>query len=304
MQGEAVAKWRGVKIAGKFSAMAVLSIQSHVVQGHAGNAVAAFALQRMGIEVWPLMTVQLAQHTGHGPAIGGTLPLDNLRDVIAGLDERGILGGCRAVLSGYLGSLELGEAVLDAVARVKEASPAALFLCDPVMGDSERGLYVDRDLPAFLREQVAPLADILTPNLFELGLLTGWQIERRLDLFSAVEWLLESGPDCLLVTSADVQDTPAECVEMLAATREGIWRLLTPRLRLEPPPGGAGDLMAALFLGRLLQGSGPAEALSLAGSALHAVLARLRPGGRDLPLVAAQAELVEPPRLFEAERVV
>ncbi|MET4805692.1 pyridoxal kinase PdxY [Limibacillus sp. MBR-115] len=283
--------------------MSVLSIQSHVVFGHVGNAVAAFALQRLGIEVWPAMTVQLAHHTGHGPAKGGPLTLDNLEAVTQGLDDLGVLSKCQAVLSGYLGSAELGQAVLNAVALVKEANPDAFYVCDPVMGDDGE-LYVSPEIPRFFREEALPQADVLTPNLFELSLLTGWHIERRLDLLSASEWLLEGGLDCLLVTSVDLVDSPPDSIEMLVAGPKGIWRLVTPRLTLTHKAGGAGDLTAALFIGHLLQGRGMGEALALAGSSVHALLRAKAEDALDLPLVAAQEFLVKPPTLYEVEQVV
>lgn len=283
--------------------MSVLSIQSHVVFGHVGNAMAAFAMQRLGIEVWPVMTVQLAHHTGHGPAKGGPLTLENLEAVAQGLSDLGVLPQCRAVLSGYLGSAELGQAVLSAVDLVKQANPDAFYVCDPVMGDDGQ-LYVNPDIPRFFREEALPQADVLTPNLFELSLLTGWQIERRLDLLSASEWLLEGGLDCLLVTSVDLVDSPPDSIEMLVAGPKGMWRLVTPRLPLAQSPGGAGDLTASLFVGHLLQGKEMDEALSLAGSSVHAIIKQMAPNALDLPLVAAQEFLINPPRLFEAERIV
>ncbi|MEJ1993870.1 MAG: pyridoxal kinase PdxY [Limibacillus sp.] len=283
--------------------MSVLSIQSHVAYGHAGNAAAVFPLQRLGLEVWPVNTVQLAHHTGHGALHGGPLPLENLTAVLAGLKELGELKTCRAVLSGYLGSAALGEVVAEAVAAVKAANPEALYLCDPVMGDVGRGFYVSEEIPAFFRARLLGLADIVTPNLFELGVLTGREVARRLDLFQAADRLLLRGAKRLLVTSVILPDTPEGEMEMLGADERSFWRVRTPLLTLDPPVGGAGDMTAALFLAHLLKGNDMGQALSRAASSIHALLAAVAPGSREIPLVARQDAIVDPPQIFEAERL-
>ncbi len=283
--------------------MSVLSIQSHVTYGHAGNAAAVFPLQRLGLEVWPVMTVQLAHHTGHGSLRGGPLPLDNLTAVLSGLEALSVLKDCRAVLSGYLGSAALGEVVAEAVSAVKQANPEALYLCDPVMGDQGRGFYVKEEIPPFMRERLVGLADLMTPNLFELGVLTGREVQRRLDLFQAADRLLARGVKRLLVTSVLLPDTPEGEMEMLGADERSFWRVRTPLLDLDPPVGGAGDVTAALFLAHLLKGNDMGQALSRAASSIHALLAAVQPGSRELPLVAQQEAIVNPPRIFEAERL-
>src|SRR5690349_1486037 len=122
--------------------MNLLSIQSHVAYGHVGNSAAVFALQRMGVEVWPVHTVQFSNHPGYGGFRGQAFDADLIRNVVQGIDERGVLGECDGILSGYLGDAATGAAVLDAVARVKRANPAARYCCDPVIGDADSGVYV------------------------------------------------------------------------------------------------------------------------------------------------------------------
>ena len=286
----------------KGDAMPVLSIQSHVAFGHAGNAAAVFPLQRLGLEVWPVNTVQLAHHTGYGAFRGGALPLQDIEAVLAGLGELGVLPRCRAVLSGYLGSPELGEAVLSAVRAVKAANPGAIYLCDPVMGDADRGFYVRPEVPGVFRDRLMAEADIMTPNLFELGVLTGREVERRLDLFQVADRLLYKGPKRLLVTSVLLPDTPEGEIEMLGADEKNFWRVRTPLLPIDPPVGGAGDLTAALFLAQVLKGGDIGHALSHAASAVHGMLAAVEPGGRELPLIQQQEIIANPPVIYEAER--
>src|SRR5262245_22609873 len=153
--------------------MNILSIQSHVAYGHVGNAAAVFALQRLGIEVWPVHTVQFSNHTGYGQWGGRVFDAAMIRDVIAGIAERDVLGACAGVLSGYLGTADIGEVILDAVARVKRANPAAAYCCDPVIGDATRGVFVRPGIAEFPQARALPAADVVTPNQFELGHLAG-----------------------------------------------------------------------------------------------------------------------------------
>ena len=167
--------------------MKILSIQSSVAYGHAGNSSAVFPLQRLGHEVWAVNTVHFSNHTGYGAWRGPLLAPSDVAEVITGIEERGVLPQCDAVLSGYQGAEEVGEVVLDAVARVKAANPAAVYCCDPVMGDVGRGFFVRPGIPEFMRDKVIPAADLATPNQFELEFLTGRQVGSTDDLLDAAD---------------------------------------------------------------------------------------------------------------------
>ena len=156
--------------------MKILSIQSAVAYGHVGNSAAVFPLQRIGVEVLPVYTVNFSNHTGYGAWRGPLIAPDDVRDVITGIEERGVLGECDAVLSGYQGGEQVGAVILDAVARVKAANPRAIYCADPVMGDVERGFFVRPGIPEFMRDKVIPAADIVTPNQFELDYLSGTEV--------------------------------------------------------------------------------------------------------------------------------
>ena len=286
--------------------MPILSIQSHVVYGHVGNAAAIFPLQRLGFEVWGINTVQFSNHKGYGDWRGQVFTPAQVAELIEGVAERGVLGDCQAVLSGYLGDADLGAVVLDAVAKVRASNPAAVFCCDPVMGDREQGLFVDENVPVFMRERALPLADIVTPNQFELEVLADGRIESLEDAAAAARRVLDQGPGVVLVSSLRHADTPDDRIEMLVATRDGTWRVATPFLALDPAPNGAGDALAALFLGHYLKTpAGPeraAMALSEAAAAVYALVeATARAGTRELRLVEAQAAFMEPPRRFPIE---
>ena len=281
-------------------------MQSWVSYGHVGNAAAMFPLQRLGVEVWAVHTVQFSNHTGYGAWTGQVFGGDAVRALVRGLAERGALARADAVLSGYLGDQEVGRAILDAVAEARLSNPALLYCCDPVMGDAGRGLFVRPGIPEMLSAQSVPAADILTPNQFELEQLAGAPCDSRRSLLRAVRRLRArmrpQGPRIVLVTSVQVRETRPDTIELLAAGPQGTFLLRTPALALSP--NGAGDLIAALFLFHMLDGRDLRAALEAAASATWGVLARtLAAGARELCLVAAQQELVAPSRRFTAERL-
>jgi pyridoxine kinase len=282
--------------------MNILSIQSHVAYGHAGNSAAVFPLQRIGAEVWPIHTVQFANHGGYGPPRGRVFEADLIRELVQGIDERGVLAECDGVLSGYMGSAEIGAAILDAVAIVKRANPAARYCCDPVIGDVGPGIFVRPGVAEFMRERAVPAADLITPNHFELDYLSGRVTETLDDVLAAVEALHRLGPRIVLVTSLRTRDTPDGCIELLASDRTGKFRLRTPLLPIAA--NGAGDAIAALFLAHHLRQGSAAEALSLAASSIYGVLCHTaEAGSHEILLVAAQDEFVKPSRVFDTERV-
>ena len=276
----------------------ILSIQSWVAYGHVGNASAIFPLQRLGAEVWGIHTVQFSNHTGYGAWRGQVFGEELVRDCVTGIEERGALARCDAVLSGYMGSAGIGAAILDAARRVKAANPASLWCCDPVIGDVGRGVFVRHGIPEFLRDEALPEADIITPNQFELEWLTGRAIATLDDAKAAVAALQARGPRCVLVTSLHIDDTPEGEIGMLAGEGGRFWRVSTPMLPVSV--NGAGDAIAALFLFHRLRASADA-ALSAAASSVFGLLRRTaEAGSREILTVAAQDEFVAPSRLFGA----
>lgn len=282
--------------------MNLLSIQSHVAYGHVGNAAAVFPLQRMGVEVWPVHTVQFSNHTGYGEWRGEVFGATMIRDVVAGIEQRGVLGECDGVLSGYMGGADIGAAILDAVATVKRANPGAQYCCDPVIGDAGRGVYVREGIPEFIKSKAMLAADFITPNQFELDYLSGHESKTIAKARAAVDAVHALGPRAILVTSLHTQETPDDAIDMLASDRTGCFRLRTPKLVLAI--NGAGDAIAALFFAHYLRSGKIGEALAQAGSSIFGVLAKTaEAGASEILLVAAQSELVEPSRVFEAEKL-
>ena len=284
------------------SGMKVLSIQSSVAYGHVGNSAAVFPLQRLGVEVWPVFTVHFSNHTGYGAWRGPLLSADDVREVITGIEERGVLGEVDAVLSGYQGGEDIGDVILDAVARVRAANPAATYTCDPVMGNAKSGCFVNAAIPPLLRERVVPAADLITPNQFELGFLTGTDPHTLDETLASADVARGMGPSTVLVTSVERPDAPADTIEMLAVDDDGAWIVQTPRLPLKA--NGSGDVTAALFTAhRHLTGSS-AEALARTASSVFDLLSNtLDSGDRELALVASQDAFAHPRGQFEVTRV-
>ena len=280
--------------------MNLISIQSHVAYGHVGNSAAVFALQRLGVEVWPIHTVQFSNHTGYGTWQGRVFDAGLIRDLAAGLEARGVLGECDGVLSGYIGSPEIGAAILDCVATARRANPAAHYYCDPVIGDVGKGVFVREGVEAFMREKAMRFADIVTPNHFELGRLTGRESRTLVQAREAVKALHDLGPRTVLVTSLCVDDTPADAVDLLASDEAGQFRLRTPKL--DVAANGAGDAIAAMFCAHYLRSGRIDEAVSRAASSVFGVLAKTaETGAPEIQLVLAQDEIVNPSRVFAAE---
>lgn len=280
----------------------VLSIQSHVAYGHVGNSSAVFPLQRLGHEVWPVHTVQFSNHTGYGAWTGRVFDGQAVEEVVSGIAERGVLERCDAVLSGYLGSADIGHAVVQTVARVRAANPAAVYCCDPVIGDVGRGVFVCPGILELLRDVGHRDGDVVTPNHFELDLLAGTTTRSLEAVRDAVAAVQAMGPRVVLTTSLDVEDTPADAVDLLASDGGRHWRVRTPRLGLSV--NGAGDAIAALFLAHWVSTGSAAEALGRAAASVHGLLRRTADAGsREILLVAAQEEFVAPSRSFEVEEV-
>jgi pyridoxine kinase len=282
--------------------MNILSIQSHVAYGHVGNASAVFPMQRLGVEVWPVHTVQFSNHTGYGSWKGRVFDGPAIEELVEGIAERGVLERCDGMLSGYMGSADIGNAVLSAVARVRALNPRALYCCDPVIGDVGRGVFVRPGIPEFMREQAVPAADIVTPNQFELDYLSGLKTQTLADVKQAVAAVQAMGPRAVLVTSVETQETPSDAIDLVAGEGKRFWRVRTPRLSLSV--NGAGDAIAALFFVHYARAGSAQAALAEASASIYGLLKRTEEAGsREILTIAAQDEFVSPTHRFSAEEV-
>ncbi len=264
---------------------AILSIQSFVSLGHVGNRAASWALQHLGLEIWPVPTVWFAHHPGHGPPAGSRFDAAWLEEVLDGLLRRAPLGRCAGVLTGYLGGADQATVVRRAVGRLRRLRPGVPWLCDPVLGEEETGLFVPRELAERLREELVPAADIVTPNRFELAWLTGIDPRDPTTAREAARVLRATGPDTVLATG--VPAAGGRAIGILLECPAGAFWIETPRLPCRAH--GTGDLLAALYLGLLVRGEAPERALARAVSVLYAAIeATVRADAPELRLVTGE----------------
>jgi pyridoxine kinase len=282
--------------------MSVISIQSQVAYGHVGNSAAVFPMQMHGIDVIAVPTTLLSNRPGYPTIRGRVLEAQLVADLLLGVEERGALETAQVILSGYLGSAEIAAVVADFVQRAKARNPALTYACDPVLGDRDGGLFVQAEIPPLMRDLLCPLADIITPNHFEFEWLCGANAGTIDDVIAQAQALMTRGPSTIVVTSAELADTPDDAIETIAVertqARSQAWRVATPKLPISP--SGTGDLFTSLLVSARVRGSNTPDALSHAASAIFAVLERTAARGtEEMRIVESAALLAHPTRRFE-----
>tara|TARA_R110002012_G_scaffold130234_1_gene282666 strand:- start:284 stop:1123 length:840 start_codon:yes stop_codon:yes gene_type:complete len=222
--------------------MAILSIQSRVSYGYVGNSIAVPAIQAAGLEVWPLDTVSFSNHPGHGRFTGETRPAAELEAQIDGLTALGVLDGLSAVLSGYLGRPGTASVVAAAIDRARTGNPALPYVLDPVIGDNGRHFVRDGVAEA-IGAELLPRADMVTPNLYELGVLSGADVpgEPAAIKAAARKLLRHSRLAAVAVTGIERPGT----VSNLLVLEETSHEATAPKL--DRSFNGTGDLFAALL---------------------------------------------------------
>ncbi|WP_395664763.1 pyridoxal kinase [Methylocella sp.] len=250
----------------------VISLQSQVAFGAVGHGASLYAMQALGARVACVPTVLLSNHPRYPTLRGGALDPALVADLLRGIEERGLVEAANVVLTGYLGSAANGAVVAGFLARARARNPRLICLCDPVIGDDGPGVFVEKELIAIFRDEIMPLADVATPNLFELELLAGTPARDVEGLGAAARRLARLGPKRLAVTSARLDDTPAGEIETALYDDDVLSRLKTPRLPIRP--NGAGDLFAGLLAARLAAGEAFLAAAEAAVKGVFAVLAR------------------------------
>jgi pyridoxine kinase len=276
---------------------AVIVISSHVARGSVGNRAAVFALETLGFPVWAVPTVVLPWHPGHGRATR-IVPLpEQFAALMADLERAPWLGEVGAVLSGYLGDSGQAEAVASLVGAVKARAPGALYVCDPVMGDSG-GLYVPEAVAVAIRDRLMPLADIATPNRYELEWMAGATLP---DIRSTLAAALDAGPPTMLVTSAPAMMAGGTGNLLLDTSRA----LLAEHRIIDRPPNGLGDLTAAIYLARVMAGQPPVKALQSTTAAVYEILARTaKRGGDELQLETDAQSLSHPMAMVQLRHLL
>ncbi|MFP1731353.1 pyridoxal kinase PdxY [Lonsdalea quercina] len=283
----------------------ILSIQSHVVFGHAGNSAAEFPMRRMGVNVWPLNTVQFSNHTQYGQWTGCVMPAEHLTEIVQGIGNIDRLKDCDAVLSGYIGSPEQGAHILDIVRQVKAANPNAIYFCDPVMGTPEKGCIVAPGVTDFHCHQSLLVSDAIAPNLPELELLSGRAVHNVDEAVSACRELCRRGPKLVLVKHLSRAAYRQDSFEMLLVTATEAWHISRPLVDFgEKQPVGVGDLTSGLLLVNLLKGIALEKALEHTTAAVYEVMLMTSEMQQyELQLVAAQDGIARPRHHFQAVRL-
>ncbi len=283
----------------------VLSIQSHVVYGYAGNKAATFPMQLLGIDVWALNTVQFSNHTQYGQWKGMVIPKEQISEITQGIDNIKVLHECDAVLSGYIGAAEQGAEILACVERIKSVNPKAIYFCDPVMGHPDKGCIVAPGVAEFLRDQAMAKADILSPNLVELQELTGLDIENFEQAIEAIKFIRDKGVKRVLVKHlSKVGQNPSK-FEMVLANQDGIWHISRPLHKFSgKDPVGVGDLTSSLFLANLLNGKSDLEAFEHTANAVNDVMSVTQQSGKyELQIIKARSLIVEPQSQYKAVKI-
>jgi pyridoxine kinase len=279
--------------------MGVISIQSQVAFGHVGNSAAVFPMQLRGIDVIAVPTTLLSNRPGYSTIRGRILDAGLVADLLAGIEERGAVNSCRILLTGYLGSPEIAGVVMEFVARAKKNNPKLIYCCDPVIGDSDAGVFVQAEIPSMFRDLLCPLADIITPNHFELEWLCGAKATTIAEVTGSAQSLSAQGPSTVIVTSAQLADTPEDRIDTIAIEGSSVWRVSTPKLPIRP--SGTGDLFSSLLVASLVRGADTPGALVEAVSGTFAVLEYTAAAGtEEMRIVQAASLLCSPPRRFEA----
>ncbi|PWN19278.1 Ribokinase-like protein [Microstroma glucosiphilum] len=240
----------------------LLSVQSHVVSGYVGNRSATFPLQLLGWDVDVINTVQFSNHTGYGRWKGLRFDDSHISSLFQGLEENGLLKQSR-MLSGYMPSPSVVQAVLEAVERIREVNPELIYLCDPVMGDMGRGMYVDKEVLPVYRSMLR-YTTIITPNQFEAQILADEEITSIPSLLSVLQSLHTQGANHVLITSVSLSDTDILKIGATPSSEPSMVLVGSSRPSTDTPLkpwfiqfpevrgyfSGVGDLFAAMTLGR------------------------------------------------------
>ncbi|CAD7004805.1 pyridoxal kinase [Ceratitis capitata] len=288
----------------------VLSIQSHVVHGYVGNKSAAFPLQVLGFEVDAINSVQLSNHTGYRSIKGQVLQEKELAELFEGLEANNLLQCYTHLLTGYTGSASFLSRISNIVSKLREINPQLIYVCDPVMGDNGK-MYVPEDLLPIYREKIIPLADIITPNQYEVELLTERKISNESDVWSAVQWFHDRGIDTVVISSSELGEEN-ELRAFLSKKNDKRYILNIPRQGNGISFTGTGDLFASLFLAHSHGTNNLGSTLEKTIASLQAVIKRtldsmpaeVLSGKRKVTAQECELKLIQSKNVIENPEVV
>jgi len=264
--------------------MSIISIQSHVAYGYVGNKAAVYPLQSMGYDVWPINTVQFSNHTGYGKWKGEFFSANHIRDIIKGLQDLGVAHQCKAILSGYMGSGEICQAVQDAAKEFKATNSELVYLCDPVIGNGT--CYVKPEVLEFFKTNLQ--ADIITPNQYEAEILSNIKIQNTKDLYKVSDYFHNLGIKILIITGIESKQEPGK-LSVFISCEAGKYIVETKEYKFDIPVNGTGDLFSALYLGAYLSSRDALNALQKAIGFMDIVLANTQKAKtRELQVLSAR----------------
>lgn len=247
----------------------IISVQSQVVYGSVGNSIAIPTLQQAGFRAMAVPTVLLS-NTPHYPSLyGGAIPDDWFNGYLTGLLERDAVRHVKGIITGYLGSVGQAEILADWLERVRERYPHLWVIIDPVMGDTDSGIYVKPELPDAYRQLLLPLAQGITPNVFELEVLTGRPCREIAAAISAARTLLSETLQWVAITSAPVADG-SDSIHVVLVTADAVTISHHPRVEAELK--GTGDLFCSELVSGIVAGKTVAEAVQAAGDRVAEVM--------------------------------
>ncbi|MCX8700555.1 pyridoxal kinase PdxY [Gilliamella sp. B2840] len=284
----------------------VLSIQSNVVYGYAGNKVATLAMQLQGVEVMPIHTVQLSSNTVYPHYDGIVLGAQQITRIVNSLEKIGVLSSIDAIISGYIGLAEQGEEILEAVKKIKFYNPNAIYVCDPVMGgDINKGSSLPQNIIDFFTKQAIKYADYITPNLLELQILSNLEIKTFNDVLNAIKTLQNKPIQAILVKNLLHAGKTTELFEMILATPSQSYHLARPLYDFPHRPLGVGDLICSLFTAHLVNGQSQLTAFELAANAANHVLdITKQQNARELAIIDAQQWIKQPDLQYRGKELV
>lgn len=265
--------------------MQVISIQSQVAYGHVGNSAAAFPMQLGGLQVVQVPTTLLSNHPHYATMRGRMLESALVSDLLRGVEERGLVDTAAIILTGYMGSVETARIVANFIRRAKERNPSLFYVCDPVMGDDDLGVFVADGLPEIMRSDLVPLADLITPNQFEFEMLAGMSARDEASLLSAAELIVSGSGKQIVVTGCHLTNTPDNHVEVVTPQGGHLYRVAAPRLPIRPC--GTGDLFTGLLVVELAKKTSLSTAMQIAAGRIRHVLERtMKTGSEEMRLDA------------------
>lgn len=237
----------------------IISVQSRVVYGYVGNNMAEFAMQIHGFDPIAFPTVIFSAHSGHQPIHGTAIDKELFLDLIQGIKEIGVIKDAACMMSGYMKDKDVISIVSTLVRDVKEQNNDIVYICDPVMGDTDRGLYVAPETAKTVIETLIPLGDIITPNLFEINYILGCDIRDFEELTEKVHGCEFLAGKTTIVTSCVFDDSTSDFIDTIIITPEDSHRVKSSRIPTETT--GTGDLFTSVLSSRIAAGSSIEDAV-------------------------------------------